>query len=249
MNQTPHILVVDDDPDIRSLIKDYLEGEGFKVSTAEDGTKMRALLDARPADLVILDVRLPGESGLDLALHLRQTSDLPIIMLSEKTELVDRVAGLELGADDYIPKPFHLRELLARIRSLIRRVEAHDDAEPARSAAANEDGSPLRFSGWTMDIRRRELCSPDGEPIELSTGEFNLLAAFAQRPNRVLSRDQLLDIVYDREAGLFDRSIDVQVGRLRRKIEPDPKRPSLIKTVRGLGYMFTGEDAGEAPCD
>jgi len=238
MNQSSHIHIVDDDPDIRSLVREYLTDEGFRVTTAGDATQMRSVLENDPADLVILDVRLPGESGLDIAMRLRQTTDIPIIMLSEKDDVVDRVAGLELGADDYVPKPFHLRELLARIRSLLRRLE--QDAEPADEEPASGDaaGESLRFSGWILNVHRRELFSPDGEAIELSAGEFNLLTAFAQRPNRILSRDQLLDIVYNREANLFDRSIDVQIGRLRRKIEIDPKRPMLIKTVRGAGYML-----------
>jgi DNA-binding response OmpR family regulator len=243
MNQPPHVLVVDDDPDIRSLIKDYLEDEGFRITTAGDGAQMRKALEREPAQLVILDVRLPGESGLDLALHLRQSSEVPIIMLSQKDDVVDRVAGLELGADDYVPKPFHLRELLARIRSLIRRseVRAESDAVPPKDKAKEEGDESLRFSGWLLNTRRRELFSPDDDPVDLSAGEFNLLVAFVERPNRILSRDQLLDIVYNREAALFDRSIDVQIGRLRRKIEADPKRPTLIKTVRGAGYMFTGD--------
>jgi DNA-binding response OmpR family regulator len=239
MNQPPHVHLVDDDPEIRALVQEYLEEEGFRVTTAQDGVQMRSVLDTDPASIVILDVRLPGESGLDLALDLRQTSEVPIIMLSEKDDVVDRVAGLEIGADDYVPKPFHLRELLARIRSLIRRSETRPDGGKAGNAG-EEDGTDetIRFSGWLLNCHRRELFSPDGQPVELSAGEFNLLVAFAERPNRILSRDQLLDIVYNREANLFDRSIDVQIGRLRRKIEVDPKRPSLIKTVRGAGYMF-----------
>jgi len=238
MNQPPHVLVVDDDPEIRSLIKEYLEDEGFRITTAGDGVQMRKALATEPANLVILDVRLPGESGLDLALELRQASEIPIIMLSQKDDVVDRVAGLELGADDYVPKPFHLRELLARIRSLIRRSEVRAESETSPATDGEEPVCSLRFSGWLLNPRRRELFSPDAELVELSAGEFNLLRALVERPNRVLSRDQLLDIVYNREAALFDRSIDVQIGRLRRKIESDPKRPALIKTIRGAGYMF-----------
>ena len=238
MNSVPHVLVVDDDPQIRSLIKEYLEDEGFRVTTAGDGSQMRQALQQGSANLVILDVRLPGESGLELALELRQTSEVPIIMLSQKDDVVDRVAGLELGADDYVPKPFHLRELLARIRSLFRRSEARMESESALSKDKEDESGSLRFDGWLLNPKRRELFSPEEELVELSAGEFNLLVAFAERPNRILSRDQLLDIVYNREAALFDRSIDVQIGRLRRKIEPDPKRPMLIKTIRGAGYMF-----------
>jgi two-component system OmpR family response regulator len=239
MDQPPHVLVVDDDPDIRSLIKEYLEEEGFRITTASDGAQMRKTLDDDPAHLIILDVRLPGESGLDLALQLRQSSEVPIIMLSEKDDVVDRVTGLELGADDYVPKPFHLRELLARIRSLIRRSEIRGDGDVENGAASSE--SSLRFSGWRLDTRRRELRSPDGKPVELTAGEFNLLVAFVERPNRVVSRDELFDIVYNREGRPDDRSVDVQIGRLRRKIESDPRRPALIKTIRGLGYLFTAE--------
>lgn len=238
MNQSSHIHIVDDDPDIRSLVEAYLADEGFRVTTAGDATQMQSVLENDPADLVILDVRLPGESGLDIAMRLRQSTDIPIIMLSEKDDVVDRVAGLELGADDYVPKPFHLRELLARIRSLLRRREQDAEAAEDEANACEGDEGRLCFSGWVLNVPRRELLSPDGATVELSAGEFNLLTAFAQRPNRVLSRDQLLDIVYNREANLFDRSIDVQIGRLRRKIEADPKRPALIKTVRGAGYMF-----------
>lgn len=238
MNQPPHVLVVDDDPEIRSLVKEYLEEEGFRVTTAGNGTQMREALETDPVDLVILDVRLPGESGLDLALELRQASEIPIIMLSQKDDVVDRVAGLELGADDYVPKPFHLRELLARIRSLIRRSEIRAESEAAPPTEDTAVEGTLRFSGWLLNPRRRELFSPGDELVELSAGEFNLLLALVERPNRVLSRDQLLDIVHNREAALFDRSIDVQIGRLRRKIETNPKQPALIKTVRGAGYML-----------
>lgn len=244
MNQSHHVHVVDDDPDIRSLIQEYLEGEGFRVTTAGDGVQMRTILDSAPADLVILDVRLPGESGLDIAMRLRQTTDIPIIMLSEKDDVVDRVTGLEIGADDYVPKPFHLRELLARIRSLLRRIDAVAEAPSDAAPGPESDKEGFRFSGWVLNTQRRELFSPAGDAIELSAGEFNLLEAFAQRPNRILSRDQLLDIVYNREANLFDRSIDVQIGRLRRKIEIDPKKPALIKTIRGAGYMFNSSVDG-----
>jgi DNA-binding response OmpR family regulator len=160
-------------------------------------------------------------------------------MLSEKDDVVDRVTGLELGADDYVPKPFHLRELLARIRSLIRRSEIRGDGDVENGAASNE--ASLLFSGWRLDTRRRELRSPAGKPVELTAGEFNLLVAFVERANRVVSRDELFDIVYNREGGPEDRSVDVQIGRLRRKIEIDPRRPALIKTIRGLGYLFTAE--------
>jgi two-component system, OmpR family, response regulator len=184
-------------------------------------------------DLVILDLMLPGEDGLTLARALREESDVGIIMLTGRGEMVDRIIGLEMGADDYLPKPFHLRELLARVKSVLRRVStrAGERTAPMRTTA--------RFAGWTLDLSSRELRSPAGREVRLTTGEFDLLAAFVNNANQVLSRDRLLDLARNREAGPFDRTIDVQVGRLRRKLEDDPQRPAMIKTVRGSGYIFT----------
>jgi len=231
MSDNGHILVVDDQPEIRTLVQEYLTGEGFRVSTAHDGAGMRRVLSQSPADLVILDLMLPGEDGLTLARSLRNQSSIGIIILTGRSETVDRIIGLEMGADDYLPKPFHLRELLARVKSVLRRVRGGESPPPARSRA--------RFAGWSLDLSSRELTSPTGRAVRLTTGEFDLLSAFVTYANQVLSRDRLLDLARNREAGPFDRTIDVQVGRLRRKLEDDPQNPTLIKTVRGSGYIFT----------
>jgi two-component system OmpR family response regulator len=210
-----------------------LTGEGYRVSTAHDGAGMRRLLSQSAVDLVILDLMLPGEDGLTLARSLRSESGIGIIILTGRGETVDRIIGLEMGADDYLPKPFHLRELLARVKSVLRRAQS-------RSADSSQS-SRLRaqFAGWNLDMASRELLSPAGDEVRLTTGEFDLLAAFVNNANQVLSRDRLLDLARNREAGPFDRTIDVQVGRLRRKLEDDPQNPTLIKTVRGSGYIFT----------
>ncbi len=239
-----HILVVDDDPRIRSMLRRYLTGEGFLVSDVENGLAMREILDARPVDLVLLDLVMPGDDGFTLARHIRQGGNTPIIMLTGKGELVDKVAGLEAGADDYIAKPFHLREVLARIRTVLRRAQpAESGPSSATSAGASptaQDPQVLAFDGWRLDLAKRELQGPDGEPVALTTGEFDLLKALALNSNRVLNRDTLMDIIKGREWAAYDRSIDAQVVRLRKKIERDPGNPRLIKTVRGVGYLFTG---------
>jgi len=233
MSDNGHILVVDDQKEICDVVQEYLTGEGYRVSTANDGNGMRRVLGQSHVDLVILDLMLPGEDGLTLARGLRDESGIGIIILTGRGETVDRIIGLEMGADDYLPKPFHLRELLARVKSVLRRVQS-------RSGEASPAGrSRVRFAGWNLDLSSRELMSPSGEEVRLTTGEFDLLAAFVNNPNQVLSRDRLLDLARNREAGPFDRTIDVQVGRLRRKLEEDPQNPSLIKTVRGSGYIFT----------
>lgn len=234
MNDSLHILVVDDQREICEVVHDYLTNEGYRVSTASDGTVMRRIMAQSAVDLVILDLMLPGEDGLALARALREESGVGIIILTGRGDTVDRIIGLEMGADDYLPKPFHLRELLARVKSVLRRVSsrtAESAAAPARSKA--------RFAGWNLDLTSRELRSPTGREVRLTTGEFDLLAAFVNNANQVLSRDRLLDLARNREAGPFDRTIDVQVGRLRRKLETDPQRPTIIKTVRGTGYIFT----------
>ena len=233
MSDNGHILVVDDQQEIRDVVQEYLTGEGFRVSTAHDGAGMRRVLSQSAADLVILDLMLPGEDGLTLARSLRSQSGIGIIILTGRGETVDRIIGLEMGADDYLPKPFHLRELLARVKSVLRRVQSRtgEGPQPVRSRA--------RFAGWSLDLSSRELTSPGGEAVRLTTGEFDLLAAFVSNANQVLSRDRLLDLARNREAGPFDRTIDVQVGRLRRKLEDDSQNPTLIKTVRGSGYIFT----------
>jgi two-component system, OmpR family, response regulator len=233
MNDNAHILIVDDQQEICDVVQEYLTGEGYRVSTAHDGAGMRRVLSQSPADLVILDLMLPGEDGLTLARALRGESGIGIIILTGRGETVDRIIGLEMGADDYLPKPFHLRELLARVKSVLRRVHSRtgDSPQPTRSRA--------RFAGWTLDLSSRELLSPAGQEVRLTTGEFDLLAAFVNNASQVLSRERLLDLARNREAGPFDRTIDVQVGRLRRKLEDDPQNPTLIKTVRGSGYIFT----------
>jgi two-component system OmpR family response regulator len=233
MSDNGHILVVDDQKEICDVVQEYLTGEGYRVSTAHDGGGMRRVLGQHHVDLVILDLMLPGEDGLTLARSLRNESGIGIIILTGRGETVDRIIGLEMGADDYLPKPFHLRELLARVKSVLRRVQSRvgEPGQPVRTNA--------RFAGWSLDLSSRELLSPAGQQVRLTTGEFDLLAAFVNNPNQVLSRDRLLDLARNREAGPFDRTIDVQVGRLRRKLEDDPQNPSLIKTVRGSGYIFT----------
>jgi two-component system OmpR family response regulator len=234
MSDNGHILVVDDQQEICDLVQEYLTGEGYRVSTAHDGPGMRRQLSQAPVDLVILDLMLPGEDGLTLARALRSESAIGIIILTGRGETVDRIICLEMGADDYLPKPFHLRELLARVKSVLRRVQSRTGelgAQPSRSHA--------RFAGWSLDLASRELLSPNGEEVRLTTGEFDLLTAFVTNANQVLTRDRLLDLARNREAGPFDRTIDVQVGRLRRKLEDDSQNPSLIKTVRGSGYIFT----------
>jgi len=234
MSETGHILVVDDQQEICELVREYLTDEGFRVSTANDGAGLREEMARSQVDLVILDLVLPGEDGLQLARELRGESDIGIIMLTGRGETVDRIIGLEMGADDYLPKPFHLRELLARVKSVLRRASSRAQKEKPSGARAR-----ARFAGWHLDLSTRELVSPDGGEVRLTTGEFDLLAAFVNNANQVLSRDRLLDLARNREAGPFNRTIDVQVGRLRRKLEPDPQRPTMIKTVRGTGYIFT----------
>ena len=234
-----HVLIVDDEPRIRALLRRYLLEEGFRVSDAGDGTAMRAVLAREAIDLVLLDLMMPGEDGLSLARQIRQQSDIPIIMLTGKGDLIDRVAGLETGADDYISKPFEFREVLARIRSVMRRTARPATASTVSSAAAGENSSEvLVFEGWQLDLFRRELRRATGGSVALTTGEFELLLAFAKNPNRVLNRNQLIDLVKGREWAAYDRGIDTQVMRLRKKIEADPHQPRLIKTVRGAGYLF-----------
>jgi two-component system, OmpR family, response regulator len=237
MSETGHILVVDDQQEICDLVREYLSDEGFRVSTANDGGGMREIVGHGPVDLVILDLVLRGEDGLQLARELRSQSDIGIIMLTGRGETVDRIIGLEMGADDYLSKPFHLRELLARVRSVLRRGASRAGGGGDRAGGGQR--VHIKFAGWSLDLASRELLSPAGIEVRLTTGEFELLAAFVNHANQVLSRDRLLDLSRHREAGPFDRTIDVQVGRLRRKLEDDPKNPTMIKTVRGGGYIFT----------
>jgi two-component system OmpR family response regulator len=235
MGETSRILVVDDAPDIRKLVSLTLGDNGFEVETANDGEEMSKALKGRAFDLVVLDLVLPGEDGLSLCRKLRAESRIPIVMLTGRGDDTDRIVGLEMGADDYLVKPFNPRELLARVRAGLRRTN--------EQASVEQDGGDgvLGFEGWMLDQVRRKLQSPEGEDFELTAAEFDLLAVFAKRAKRVLSRDQLLDLTKGRNASPFDRTVDVQLSRLRRKLEKDPRNPSLIKTVRGVGYIFACE--------
>jgi two-component system OmpR family response regulator len=235
MEPSPHILFVEDDPDIRGMVADFLEGNGYRLSVAKDGRDMDRLLGVSRIDLMILDIMLPKEDGLSLCRRVRASSNVPIIMLTARGSEVDRVVGLEIGADDYLTKPFGTHELLARIRALLRR------AQSVARTTQERQRSVLHFAGWTVDLGTRRLTAADGAHVPLTGGEFELLAAFCERPNRVLTRDQLLDLTRGRSPALFDRSIDIQVSRLRRKIEADPREPVLIQTVRSGGYIFTAE--------
>ena len=236
MNQgNTHILVVDDHSEIRDLLKRFLEQHGMRVSCARDGKEMKRLLDEREFDLLVLDLMMPGEDGLTLCRELRVKSRLPIIMLTAMGEETDRIIGLEMGADDYLSKPFNPRELLARIKAVMRRTQA--ESLPVPETLTRD----LRFDRWLLDVNRRELVDEEGVGMSLSTAEFDLLKVFLERPQRVLSRDQLLDLARGREAVAFDRAIDTLVSRLRRKLERDPKNPELIKTIWGGGYLFAAD--------
>ncbi len=232
---TPHILVVDDHREIRDLLARYLAKHGLRVSVANGGGTMKKELKTSAIDLVVLDIMMPGEDGLSLCRHLRETTDIPVILLTAMAEDTDRVVGLEIGADDYVTKPFNPRELLARIKAVLRRAQSL----PARREPL--DGNRVRFDRWTFDVDQRELLDEEGVATPLSTAEFRLLGAFLDHPGMVLSREQLLDLTSGRAAQVFDRSIDNQVSRLRRKIEADPKNPMLIKTVWRGGYRFTAD--------
>jgi DNA-binding response OmpR family regulator len=236
--QSLHILVVDDDPRIRQLLTRFFEQEGYRVSSAADGAAMRAQLRARPVDVILLDVVMPGQDGFTIAREIRAKSDVGIIMLTGRDEVLDRVVGLEVGADDYIAKPFHLREVLARVKSVVRRQRPAPD-----SAQRSEDGGAdaIRFDGWLLDIGRRRLVSPSGEQVALTSGEFDLLAALAKHPGRVFSRETLMEHTRGRGLKAFDRSIDAQIARLRKKIERNPKSPTIVKSVRAVGYVFTAK--------
>ncbi len=226
----PHILVVDDDPGLRDLLLEYLSGQGFRVGAVADGTAMDVYLAENAVDLVILDLMLPGEDGLTLARKLRVNTRLPIVMLSARGEDIDRIIGLEVGADDYLPKPFNPRELLARIRAVLRRNAG--DKQEVESSTGN-----ISFGSLRLDLRSRRL-TRNGSEVSLTSGDFDLLQVFAEHPNHLLSRDQLMDMIKSSERGPFDRSIDVRVTRLRRKIEPDPANPVYIRTIWGKGYIF-----------
>lgn len=235
MNNSAHLLVVDDDREIRDLLMQFLGEHGYRVTTARDGREVRQALADRRIDLIILDLMLPGEDGLTLCRHLRARSNIPIIMLTAMGGETDRIIGLEMGADDYLPKPFNSWELLARVKAVLRR------AQDVRNRKHIAGATTVRFAGWKLDLVQRRLESPEDVVVQLSTGEFDLLVAFAEHSQRILSREQLLDLSRRREAVPFDRSIDNQVSRLRRKIEANPKEPEIIITVRGGGYIFTPE--------
>jgi two-component system OmpR family response regulator len=236
MNATPHILLVDDDREIRDLLSRFLDRHGIRVTSARDGREARRAWPAGHYSLVILDIMLPGEGGLDLARWLRSFSDVPILMLTAMGDETDRIIGLELGADDYLPKPFNPRELLARIRAVLRRTTE-------RGARAAETARGYKFMGWRLEPGRRRLLDPDGTEVPLTGGEYDLLAALVERANQVLTRDMLLDLLRGRQAGPFDRAIDVAISRLRRKLDRDgaEQHGQLIKTVRGGGYVFACE--------
>ncbi len=237
---TANILVVDDEEAVRTLLRECFELDGYHVSEAKDGAQLLARLGEAPVDLITLDLNLVGENGFDVARQVRATRNVPIIMITGKGDTIDRIVGLELGADDYITKPFHVREVLARVRAVLRRYESaiHASTSASHDVAQPVTGQRFTFEGWTLDMAKRELRSSNGELRELTTAEFNLLQMFIERPSRVLSRDNIMDLLKGQEWSPFDRSIDSLIVRLRRKIEPEPETPRLIKTVRGIGYVF-----------
>ncbi|NLS20423.1 response regulator [Rhizobium sp. P40RR-XXII] len=228
-----HLLVVDDDQRICQMLTRYFEDEGYQVTTASDGAEMRLRLKQDVFDMILLDLMLPtGEDGLTLAKEIRMQSDVPIIMLTGRDDVVDRIVGLEIGADDYIAKPFHLREVHARMKTIFRR------RVPASKPEAKQEDI-IHFDDWQLNFDRRQLIAGDGSEMQLTTGEFDMLAALVRHAGRVLGRERLMDLTRGRNLEAFDRSIDAQIGRLRKKIEEDPKHPKLIKSVRGVGYVFT----------
>jgi len=228
-----HILVVDDDAEIRALLREYLQKQGYRVTALADGKALRSAVETSRPDVIVLDLMMPGEDGLSLCRGLRAHSDVPIIMLTARGEETDRIVGLEMGADDYLAKPFSPRELLARIKSVLRRARSVPD-----NLKRPEAGS-YRFAGWMLDVATRNLAAPDRVVVPLSGTEFRLLRIFLDHPNRVLTRDQLIDLMLSRDAAAFDRAIDVQVSRLRNRLREDAKEPAIIKTVRGQGYAFS----------
>jgi two-component system OmpR family response regulator len=233
MSEEPHILIVDDERDIREPLASYLAKNGFRTSRAEDAATARRILAAYAIDLVVLDVMMPGEDGLSLCRHIRANSEVPVILLTAKHEDTDRIVGLEMGADDYVVKPFNPRELIARIKAVLRRS--------AGAAVRAPDSGAYAFGPWVLKTGERELVGEDGVAVPLSTGEYNLLLALVTHPRQVLTRDQLLDLAQGRDMAAFDRSIDNQVSRLRKKVEPNPRDPKYIKTVWGGGYTLASE--------
>jgi len=238
--ETPaHILIVDDDREISALLAEYLEKNGYRTFTAGDGKAMWKALDDARIDLIVLDLNLPGDDGLTLCRNLRSRSSIPVIMLTARSEPLDRILGLEMGADDYLPKPFEPRELFARIRSVLRRTQA---LPPDMQGPAPQQ---MHFAGWTMDFTARHLINPQGVVVALSGAEFRILKIFLDHANRVLSRDQLLNLTQGRDADPFDRSIDLQISRLRQKLGEDARSPQIIKTVRNEGYVLATQVAKE----
>jgi two-component system, OmpR family, response regulator len=233
MNRQPHILLVEDDRSICSLLSRFLKDGNCRVLAVHDGREMDKALEHSKIDLIVLDVMLPGEGGFSICKRLRQSGNIPIIMLTAKSEQIDKVVGLELGADDYVAKPFNPHELLARIRAVLRR------GKPTESQPDYKSDLPMFFSGWSLTIQHRKLVNPTGAQVILTTAEFDLLSAFCAHQGQVLSRDKLLDLTHGRVSGPFERSIDILVSRLRQKIERSPAEPELIKTVRSSGYVFT----------
>lgn len=243
MESTVNILIVDDDHEIRSLLADYLGGNGYRALAAQDGIAMEKMLDSERIDLIVLDLNMPGDDGLTLCRKLRARSALPVIMLTARSEPIDRILGLEMGADDYLAKPFEPRELLARIRSVLRRSHV-----PNKNLHGASVSQRLCFAGWTLDLTARHLVDSGGLIIMLSGAEFRLLKVFLEHPNRVLNRDQLLNFTHGRDADPFDRSIDIQISRLRQKLNEDARSPQIIKTVRNGGYVLAVPvTAGPAP--
>ena len=235
IKNSPHLLIVDDDPRIRNMLSRYFEDEGYAVSCADDGAGMRLSMKRWQFDAVLLDLSLPGgPDGLELAKEIRMQSDVPIMMLTGRDDVVDRIVGLEVGADDYVAKPFHLREVHARLKSILRRRGSF----PSGASEAQTE-EVLAFDGWSLNLTRRELVAADGQDVELTTGEFDMLVVLVRHAGRVLTRDQLMDLTRGRQMEAFDRAVDAQIVRLRRKIEADPKHPQLVKSVRGVGYVFT----------
>lgn len=236
MTCEPHIVVVDDEDDVRETFREYLAQHGFRVTTLTRGAELRQLVESEEAfDIAILDVTMPGEDGLSLARFLREHRSAGIIMVTAAGGTVDRIVGLEMGADDYIAKPVDLRELLARVKAVLRRYQK----EPAATFAQNAESKIIDFGKCRLDLDAHKLFDEDGQEIRLTSMEFDLLKAFAERPNRVLSRDQLLELAHNRDWEPFDRSIDIRIARIRRKVERDPGKPQVIKTVRGAGYIFS----------
>lgn len=231
MNPTPHIVVVDDEADLREMVQEYLIDHGFLVSQVDGGESLRLLMSERPVDLVLLDINMPDEDGLSIARDLKKRGGLGIIMVTANGETVDRIVGLEVGADDYIAKPFDLRELLARVRAVLRRSARAEQATATM-------GAEVRFGDYVLNLDAHRLYTADGREVPITAMEYDMLRVFAQNPGRVLSRDRILELAHAREMEAFDRSVDTRIVRLRQKIEADPSYPQIIKTVRGAGYIF-----------